>query len=143
MADKKTDIMTKDRLKQYRPMQTEIKYLEYKLSHQGKDGNMVGNSVIMDYRSGYPHPQTVIGVDLDEVKKNEKRLDKLKKESKKIEKFIEEIEDSRTKSIFCMAFLDGEKQEQIGKMVHLERSRISKEIDKYLKVAHKAQKAHV
>lgn len=134
MADKKTDIMTKDRLKQYRPMQTEIKYLEYKLSHQGKDGNMVGNSVIMDYRSGYPHPQTVIGVDPDEVKKNEKRLDKLKKESKKIEKFIEEIEDSRTRSIFRMTFLDGEKQKETGKRVFLEQSAISKIINNYLKM---------
>lgn len=139
--------MTKERLKQYKAMQTEMYELRYKLQHIEEDNRMVGNDVIMNYTKGYPVPQAVVGVDWKKfdktIEKYEKCLEKLEKECKEIEVFIEEIEDSRTRCIFRLIFIDGKKQADVGKEIHLERSRISKEIDKYLKVAHKAQKAHV
>ena len=57
-----------------------------------------------------------------------------------------EIRDSTTRRIFQMYFIDGEvkpSQTKVAKRLHLDRSRISRRIDDYLKNAQKAQKAHV
>lgn len=42
-----------------------------------------------------------------------------------------------------MCFVDGRRQKDVAKAVHLDRSRISRKIDSYLENAHKAQNAHV
>ena len=45
--------------------------------------------------------------------------------------------------IFRMYYLEGETQQKIGERLHLDRSRISRKIDDFLKNAHKAQNAHL
>lgn len=131
------NIMTKERLKQYKAMQVEIQELKYKLNNFCKD-DVTGNDVIMDYRKGYPMPQSVIGVDWRKreriEERNRKRLEKLEKECEEIEIFIDSIEESRTRCIFELSFINGETQKEIGKRLFLEQSAISKIIDNFLKV---------
>ena len=55
--------MDKKKLEDYRSKKAEIKELQYKLSHLGAGDSLIGNDVIMDYRKGYPIPQSVVGYD--------------------------------------------------------------------------------
>lgn len=136
--------MTREQLEEYRSKKEEITELTYKLQNLGDNDEMVDNDVIMDYRSGYPVPQSVVGVDwhkFDNAKaRYEQRLKKLQKECEEIEIFVEAIEDSLTRRIFRMCFIDGLTQEQTAREVHMHRSRVSRKISDFLKNAHKAQK---
>ncbi|HBA49485.1 MAG TPA: hypothetical protein DCZ91_17150, partial [Lachnospiraceae bacterium] len=48
-----------------------------------------------------------------------------------VEEYIEGISDSMTRRIFRMYFLEGRKQKDIGKAVHMDRSRVSRKINDY------------
>lgn len=138
--------MTKEILKSYLDMKDEMAELNYKLLHM-KENGFVGNSIINDYRSGYPIPQAVIGIDQKEYRRTKERysnrIAELEKKCEEIEKYVESISDSGTRRIFRMAFLEGKKQKDIAKAVHMERSNISKKIDAYLKVSHNSQESHL
>lgn len=139
--------VTKEMLESYRSKKEEIRELEYKLKHLGEGDSMVDNDTIFDYRSGYPQPQAVVGVDWDKILRKDnlyrKKISELEPECQMIEEFIEEIKDSMTRRIFRMYYIEGMSQKMIGKIVHMDRSRISRKIDDFLKNAHKAQKAHL
>jgi len=139
--------MTRDRLEQYQSNKAEIKELKHKLEHLGEGDSLIGNSVIFDYRSGYPMPQSVVGYDYDLEKKRRLRyqnqIAKLQAEQDNIEEWIFAIKDGRTRRIFQLYFLEGMTQERVGRRIHLDRSRVSRKIDEYLKNAQKAQKTRL
>ncbi len=139
--------MTKKKLEDYRSKKAEIKELQYKLSHLGAGDSLIGNDVIMDYRKGYPIPQSIVGYDFEKEQRlrtlYEKREKKLQEECLEVEMWIEDIPDSMIRRIFRMHYVDDMTQKEISKIIHLDRSRVSRKIDEYLKNAHKAQKAHV
>lgn len=137
--------MTKEQMESYRSKKAEITELTYKVQHLGDNDAMVGNDVIMDYRSGYPVPQSVVGVDLNKVYRlkvrYKNRIAKLEEECEQIETYIEDIEDSITRRIFRMYYIDGISQERVAKIVHLDKSSVSRKIDKFFKVATNATNA--
>ena len=95
---------------------------------------MLGSSVIKDYRKGYPVPQAVVGVDWEryEWQKEhcERRIQELQKKCDAIERYVEEdIEDSLTRRIFRMYFLEGRTQKEIGKIIHMDRSTVSRKLN--------------
>jgi len=129
-------VLTKKFLESYRSKKAEIRELQNSLSCTMTSSSMFGNDTIMDYRSGYPVPQAVVGVDWDKVDRTERRyMNKiaiLEKECEEVERFIDEISDSLTRRIFRMYFIDNMTQKEISKIIHVERSNISKKIDKFL-----------
>ena len=137
--------MTREQLSAYRSKKTEITELTYKVQHMGDNDAMVGNDVIMDYRSGYPVPQSVVGVDWDKYRRLEviykNRIAKLEVECEQIETYIEDIEDSITRRIFRMYYIDGLSQKCVAKAVSLDRSSVSRKIGQFFKVAHNSQDA--
>lgn len=139
--------MTRERLEAYKSNAAEIKELKYKLAHIGEGDSLIGNDVILDYKKGYPQPQAVVGHDYELEGKRRRRyadqIAKLEAEQDNIEEWVFAIKDSRTRRIFQLYFLDGLTQEQVGRKMNLDRSRISRKIDDFLKNAHKAQKAHL
>ncbi len=139
--------MTKERLEEYRSNKDEIKELEYKLAHLGEGDSLVDNDVVFDYRTGYPQPQAVVGVDWekhDRLKElYQSRVAKLLEECAEVEQWIDGIQNGQMRRIFRMRYIDGMSQAKIGKRLHLERSGISKKIDGYLQLSHKSQKSHV
>lgn len=143
---KQTEV-TKGMLESYRSKKEEIKELQYKLKHLGEGDSMVGNDTIFDYRSGYPQPQAIVGVDWEKISKTEERylerVSKLNRECETIEAFVEQIEDSIIRRIFRMYYLEGKTQKAIGKVVHMDRSSISKKIDKFFKVSHNSHNSHL
>ncbi len=139
--------MTKEWLEEYRSKKTEIRELQDRMDHLGEDERLIGNDVILDYRKGYGRPQAVVSYDYRmEARLREtyqKRIEKLQEECLEVELWIEGIPDSLTRRIFRMCFVDGLTQKKVEQAVHLDRSRISRKIDGFLKNAHKAQNAHV
>lgn len=131
--------MTKNRLEEYRSKKAEIAELQYKLDHLGEGNSLIGNDVIMDYRRGYPQPQSVVGYDYDRERRlrdtYQKRIEKLKEDCMEVELWIERIPDSLTRRIFRMRFVDGMTQKRIAKKVHIDQSRVSRKILDFLKNA--------
>ena len=129
--------MTKDRLESYISMKEEIGELRYKLEHLAEE--TTGNSVINDYRSGFPIPQSVVGVDQHSYWRYHKRyteqIKELERMCEEVEEYIESIQDSLTRRIFRMYYQDGKTQQQIAKHLHIDQSRISRKIYELLKNA--------
>lgn len=139
--------MTKDRLLEYRSKKDEISELDYRLSHRWEDEGLIGNDVVFDYRSGYPMPQSVVGFDYEKYERLQdrdlRRKDQLTQECEEIEEWIEAIPDSLTRRIFRMRFIDGRRQKDVAKAVHLEKSSVSKKINHYLQLSPKSTKSHL
>ena len=142
--------MTRERLAAYRSNKEEILELDYVLNNRWRSDTMIGNDVIFDYRKGYPMPQSVTGFDRDKYERLQdrdlRRMEKLKQENEEIEKFVDNIQDGVTHRIFRIYFIDGRRsisQNKVAKKIHIDRSRVSRKIDSYLKNAQKAQKAHL
>ena len=129
--------VTREKLESYKSMKEEIAELTYKLNHLGEGDGMISSSVIKDYRSGYPVPQAIVGVDwkmYDSLKdRYENRICDLERECTEIEEFTEGISDSMDRRIFRMYYIEGRSQREIGKAVHLDKSNVSRKIEKILK----------
>ncbi len=127
--------MTKQQLESYQSNIAEIAELQYKLKHINEGGAMIDHSTILDYRKGYPIPRAVIGVNPDRYQKKEKKykqkIDALTKECEKIEDFIEEIPDILTRRILYMHYVEGLSQKDIGQIIHIDRSCVSRKIINY------------
>lgn len=139
--------MEREQLERYLSQKEEIRELRYKLEHLGEGDSLIGNSTIFDYSTGYPKPQAVVGYDYNKEwrlrERYETRLKKLEIDCEETEQWIEAIPESQMRRIFRMYYLEGETQQKIGERLHLDRSRISRKIDDFLKNAHKAQNAHL
>ncbi len=133
--------MTREQLESYISMKEEIKELNYKLEHIMEDDTMIGSSTVLDYRSGFPVPQGVVGIDwdrYDQIKSQYRnKIRTLEEKCYAIEEYIENISDSVTRRIFRMYFLEGKKQREIGRLTHMDQSVVSRKINDFLKVAYK------
>ena len=142
--------MTKERLEAYRSNKTEILSLKYILDNRWQSETMIGNDVILDYSKGYPIPQSLVGCDQEKYERLQerdlKRKERLEKECEEVEQFVEGIKDAQLHNIFRMYYIDGVNavnQTEVAKMIHLERSTISKKIDRYLQLSHKSHESHI
>ena len=132
----------------YRSKKAEIRELTAIIENRYRDESLIGNDVILDYSKSYPPiPQGVVGFDQAKYRRlqdrDRRRKEQWEKEGAESEDFIESIEDSLTRRIFRMTFIDGEKQRKVAKAVHLDRSVVSRKINNFLKVAQKTQKTHL
>lgn len=139
--------ITKELLQGYRSKKDEIQELDYILKNRWRDEGLIGNDVIFDYSKGYPMPQSVVGFDQAKYKRLQdrdlRRKEQLEQECVEIEEWVETISDSLTRRIFRMCFIDGRKQKDVAKAVHMERSSISKKIDDYLQLSHNSHDSHI
>lgn len=136
--------MDMKKLEEYRSNVEEREDLRGKIArlNSGEDDSCIGNSVIMDYRTGYPRPQSVVGYDF-ELEQNrrdrwQKRIEKLTADIDEVETWIEAIPDGVTRRCFRMRYVDGMSQIRIAKRLHLDQSRISRKMSDFLKNAYKA-----
>lgn len=133
------------KLEAYRSNVAERAELQDKLDNLGHDDSCIGNSVIFDYRTGYPRPQSVVGYDfkLEQHRRErwEKRIEKLTAEIDEVESWIEAIPDGMTRRCFRMYYVDGMSQTLIARRLHMDKSTVSRKMDKYLKVATRATNA--
>lgn len=127
--------MTKKRLEAYRSEKQEIEELRIKLKALAIE-NYTGNDVILDYRSGFPIPQAVVGIDIDAYRTHRERLQakisQLEQRCLETEQWIQDIPDSITRRIIRLYFEEGKKQREIARILHIDQSNISKKIANYL-----------
>lgn len=145
-------MMDKETLKQYIPLKKELELIDKKLdklySRQENVPEVLGK--VTGSSADFPYTEVRTTVKMSEPKENDaiNRLIRIKKKRRddvnnllvEIETFISEIPDSVTRQIFELAYIDGKKQREVAELICLDRSRISRRIDDYLKNAHKAQK---
>ena len=117
-------------LKNYLSEQAEIKRLAMKIDDPEAWKEYYAHSTILDYRRGYPKPQMISGIDMDAYNKARqrwvRRKEMLEIRARETEDYIDEIQDSRTRQVFTMYFLDGYAEKTIGKILHVDRSTISR-----------------
>lgn len=139
--------MEREQLERYRSQKEEIRELQYKMDHLGEGDSMVGNTIIFDYKKGFPRPQAVVGHDHERERhlreRYETRMAKLQADCEETEQWVEGITDSQTRRIFRMRFLEGDTQRKIGEKLHMDRSTVSKRIEAFLKVSHKSHNSHL
>ena len=125
--------MTRERMEMYQSNKEEIQELTYKLAHLRE--NMVGNSVILDGRTGIPRPQAVVGVDEELLQRRRERYEErkaaLEQECEEIESYIESITDSLNRRILRMRYIDGMTQQRIARKVHMSQSAVSRKVEKF------------
>ena len=136
--------MTRERLERYRNIRAEIRELRSKLDNLLVDDSAVRASVILDYKTGYPKPQTVVGRDYDLVQRRRKRYEdqigRLMAEQDNIEAWVFGIPDTQLRRIFRLYFLEGMSQEKVARKVHMDKSNVSRKIEKFLKSQQMQQK---
>lgn len=89
-----------------------------------------------DYRTGKGIPKSVVGFVFDEreiharEQKIKLRLKQLESVIKNAEEEIDSVDDPELRSILRLYYIEGETQENIGKILHIERSSVSKKLKK-------------
>ncbi|MEY8536758.1 sigma-70 family RNA polymerase sigma factor [Blautia pseudococcoides] len=142
--------MDKKTLKQYRALLKEQKLNDKaidKLYDRASQvptvlGKVVGSS------SDFPYTEVRTTVQMDEPKEadeisrrlriRKERHEQIRAAVMEIEEYIAEISDSVDRQIFELTFLEGKTQQEVGEIVGLERSSISKRIEGQL--SHNSQK---
>lgn len=137
--------MDKKKLKQYRAL-----IREQELNDKAIDklydrlenvpvvaGKVVGSSCNFPYTEVRTTVQMTEPVETDEINRRikirELRQEKIRETTLEIEEFIAAIPDSIDRQIFELTYLSGKKQREVAEEVNLDRSRVSRHIDNYLK----------
>ena len=99
--------ITRKLLKNYQKYKREFPFLKVELEEMQTSDSGIGNSVIFDYRSGYPQPQSVIGFDWDLYEHRKGVLERREAQVKAVEQWIENIEDAQIRCVFRMRYISG------------------------------------
>lgn len=100
--------MTKKLLSTYRKTKSEIHLLEHEIAYMQQGDNGFGNSVILNYQTGEPRAQAVIGFDWERYGRRQQDLEKKKARCQAVENWIDGIEDVQARTVFRMYYIDGE-----------------------------------
>lgn len=107
--------MTRRRLDGYRKTMDNIRALKVEIEEWDTTDKGIGHTVILDYQTGSPRPQAVIGFDWDKYKRKKQELSRLQKEADDIKHWIEGIEDGQTRWVFQMRYIQGMSWARIAK----------------------------
>lgn len=99
--------ITKKLLKNYLKYKREIPILKAELDEMLVSDSGIVNSVILDYRKGYPQPQSVVGFDWERYEDRKRVIERRKAQVKAVEEWIERIEDGQTRCVFRMRYITG------------------------------------
>ena len=99
--------ITRKLLDSYKKLKRELPVLEYELNELWMTDKGMGNSVILNGKSGSKKPETVVGFACEKYNRRKKTLAKKKKQVAVIEKWIDDIPDGQTRCVFKMFYRDG------------------------------------
>lgn len=108
--------ITRKILNEYRDMRKKrtISLLELELEEMKKGDNGLGNSTVLDYRDGFPRPQSVVGFDWPLYECRKHVLESKKTKAEAVEQWIDAIEDGHTRYVFKMFYIDTMDWEKIA-----------------------------
>lgn len=106
--------MSRKLLEKYRKLKKEIPILELELQEMVQGHNGFGNSVVLDYRTGKPRPQSVVGFDWMLYERRRQVLEGKRAQVTAVEDWISAIEHGQTRCVFRMFYIDGLTWEKIA-----------------------------
>lgn len=106
--------VTRRLLEDYRKNKRSIPLLEEELEEMRCGEKGLGSSVILDYSTGYPVPQGIVGFNGSLYDQRRKTLDRKKAECKAVEDWIGAIEDGQARCVFRMFYMEGLTWERIA-----------------------------
>ncbi len=138
--------MDKQSLMGYQKLKREQELLLQRIEAlQKKEVPVVTGKVKASSRD-FPYLEHRISVQMDEPVESDRikrmfriyreRQEKIGQQMLQIEEFINGIDDTEIRQIFELRFIEGQKQEQIAKVMHLERSSVSRKISAYMACSH-------
>lgn len=122
-----------ENLTKIRKLKKEIMGLRYSIDNAKPE---LQADFYKDYRTGKGIPKSVVGFVFDEreiharEQKVKLRLKQLESVIKNAEEEIDSVEDPELRSILRLYYIEGETQENIGKILYIERSSVSKKLKK-------------
>jgi DNA-directed RNA polymerase specialized sigma subunit len=131
--------LTKEELSEYTEQKKEIKLLEDKIKELNQREAYYSNDVVKGSSKHFPyteHPVKIYGYDSEyedkvvkSINRKQIRLRNLKimceEEAEKIFEFINAQKESRARQVLTYAFIDGKKQKDIAKIMHVDQSLVS------------------
>ena len=142
--------MTKKELLQYRRSGQELdkqnKLLESYISRL--EGLPVYAGTVQSSQKDFPYIRTHITIDQTDpvltahlesmIEAKKQRIQSLLKIREDIEDFIKNIDDSTDRQIFELVFVEGKTHQEAADIMFIERSTVSRRIDRRLKNSHKS-----
>ena len=139
--------MTERELSQYKAIRNEIADLNRRIE-ETKQAEIIPFGTVKGSSKYFPYtPMTfnVAGIDPADAKQRQDKIsdllrdrevkrDELIKQQIEIERYISGINDSTTRTIFRMYFIDGVNQFQIAKKVNYTQARVSQIIKSHIKI---------
>lgn len=99
--------ITKKLLKNYQKYKKELPFLKAELENMLTSDAGIVNSTILDYRDGYPKPQSVVGFDWNLYEYRKKVLELTELQVQTVEQWVRNIEDGQTRCVFYMRYIEG------------------------------------
>lgn len=99
--------ITRKLLRNYQKYKRELPFLKAELEEMLTTDAGLGSSVILDYQTGYPRPQGIVGVDFDLYEHRKGVLEHRKEQVKAVEQWISAIEDGQVRCVFRMRYING------------------------------------
>lgn len=141
--------MDKLKLKKYIPNKARLKRIDERIEELcDRDvgevmGKVVGSSKDFPYTEVRTSVRMYDPYETERINKQirEKEAERLRvmAELQEVEEFIAGIEDVEIKEIFELSFVEGKKQIEVAKELHIDRSYVSKKINGHLKLSHFSQ----
>lgn len=99
--------VTRKLLRDYQKYKREIPFLKAELEEMLITDAGLGSSVILDYQTGYPRPQSVVGFDRVLYEHRKGVFEHRKEQVKAVEQWINAIEDGQIRCVFRMRYING------------------------------------
>jgi len=130
--------MKRERLEQLRDMKKESSSLEKKIDERKRNRKpRLHGDTAADYTTGHKRVITIYG-EADPVMDKyirlfEKKKEKLDYEIYDMEKWLDSVEPARSRNILRLYYQEGKSQKEIGELLNIDRSLVSKIITETLK----------
>lgn len=129
--------MTKERLKKLKALVKEAEHLEERIKGLPfETGAYVGDSA-KDYRTGFPRNITIQGYSTQKHDRLKRQLrDKLRAiqdEIAELEEWLENVEDSQTRDILRLVYVNGLSYEQTAAELGISEKTVQRKINKVLR----------
>lgn len=122
--------MTRQELEDYAEKKAEIEELKRSLAQLQEECTV--NDTVMDYRTGFPIPLKIVGLNEGKYEQllniRQKKLDELEAECIRIEEFVESVEDITDRRILRKTFLENKPQKIVAQEMYIHRSLVSKRL---------------
>jgi RNA polymerase sigma factor (sigma-70 family) len=134
--------LTKAELSEYIRLGEEIKLLENKIKELSSPGALFSTDIVKGSSKHFPyteHPIKITGMDEEyanrieaSIRRKTIRLKNMKaqreEEAERIFEFINGQKDSRTRQVLTYTYIEGKTQKEIGGIMHIDRSIVSRVI---------------